>query len=76
MAAKTKAEKSSRLPVADLRALDVDGLRGKLAETRRELMDARMKHAVAQIERTSDIKALRRQVARVLTILNEKQQRA
>ncbi|MDR2574155.1 MAG: 50S ribosomal protein L29 [Desulfovibrio sp.] len=75
-AKKNKAEKSGRLPLGELRTLNADELRGKLAEGRRELMDARLKHAVAQLERTSEIRALRRQVARMMTVLNEKQQRA
>ena len=76
MAAKNKTEKSGRLPLAELRGLSLEDLRGKIAEGRRELMDSRMKHAVAQLEKTSELKAMRRQVARMMTILNEKQQRA
>ncbi|MDR3357341.1 MAG: 50S ribosomal protein L29 [Desulfovibrio sp.] len=76
MAAGKKDEKSERLPLGELRALSAEALRGKLAEGRRELMDARMRHSVAQLEKTSVLKALRRQVARMLTVLNEKQQRA
>jgi large subunit ribosomal protein L29 len=76
MAARNKVEKSGRLPLAELRALSPEDLSGKIAEGRRELLDARMKHAVAQLEKTSELKAARRQVARMMTILNEKQQRA
>jgi large subunit ribosomal protein L29 len=76
MAARNRDEKKSALPLGELRALSVDDLRGKLAEGRRELMDARMRHSVAQLEKTSVLKVLRRQVARMMTVLNEKQQRA
>jgi large subunit ribosomal protein L29 len=76
MAARNKTEKNSRLPLVELRALSPDDLGAKIAEGRRELLDARMKHAVAQLEKTSELKAARRQVARLMTILNEKQQRA
>ncbi|MDR2744238.1 MAG: 50S ribosomal protein L29 [Desulfovibrio sp.] len=75
MAARNRDEKSV-LPLGELRALSVDDLRGKLDEGRRELMDARMRHSVAQLEKTSVLKDLRRQVARMMTVLNEKQQRA
>jgi large subunit ribosomal protein L29 len=76
MAARNRDEKSARLLLEELRAMNVEDLRGKLAEGRRELMDARMRHSVAQLEKTSVLKALRRQVARMMTVLNEKQQRA
>ena len=35
-------------------------------------MQARFKHATAQLEKTSELKAMRRQVARISTILNQK----
>jgi large subunit ribosomal protein L29 len=76
MAAKKKSDKTACLPAGELRALNVDDLRSKLADQRRELMDARLKHAVAQLEKTSDLKVMRKQVARIETILNEKEQRA
>lgn len=76
MAAKKKNEKAVRAKIADLRSLSVEDLRGKLAEQRRELMNARFKHAAAQLEKTSELKAMRKQVARIETVLNEKEQRA
>ncbi len=76
MAAKKKNEKATRATSAELRSLSVDDLRGKLAEQRRDLMNARFKHAAAQLEKTSELKAMRKQVARIETVLNEKEQRA
>lgn len=76
MAAKKKNEKAVRATIADLRSLSAEDLRGKLAEQRRELMNARFKHAAAQLEKTSELKAMRKQVARMETVLNEKEQRA
>lgn len=76
MAAKKKIEKSVRPAAADLRAMSVEELRGKLAEQRQELMSARFKHAAAQLEKTSELKAMRKHVARIETVLNEKEQRA
>ena len=76
MAAKKKIEKSVRPAAADLRAMSVEELRGKLVEQRQELMDARFKHAAAQLEKTSGLKVMRKQVARIETVLNEKEQRA
>ena len=76
MAAKKKIEKSVRPAAADLRAMSVEELRGKLVEQRQELMYARFKHAAAQLEKTSELKAMRKHVARIETVLNEKEQRA
>lgn len=76
MAAKKKTDKSARPAAADLRSMSVEELCGKLTEQRQELMTARFKHAAAQLEKTSELKAMRKQVARIETVLNEKEQRA
>ncbi len=76
MAAKKKTDKNARPAVADLRSMSAEELRGTLAEQRQELMTARFKHAAAQLEKTSELKAMRKQVARIETVLNEKEQRA
>ena len=76
MAAKKKTDKGARPVAADLRSMSVEELRGKLAEQRQELMTARFKHAAAQLEKTSELKAMGKQVARIETVLNEKEQRA
>ncbi len=76
MAATKSAKKTSFPSVQDLRALSVEELNAKLLEQREALMNARFKHATAQLERTSELKAMRRQIARMETILTEKQQRA
>ena len=76
MAAKKKSDKAVRDAAAKLRDMSAEELRGKLAEQRQELMNARFKHAAAQLEKTSELKAMRKQVARIVTVLNEKEQRA
>ena len=62
----------ARLSAAELRKLSAAELREKLAEQREELMRARFKHAAAQLEKTSELKAMRRQIARISTLLNQK----
>lgn len=76
MAAKKKSDKAVRPAAKDLRDMSAEDLRKALAEQRQELMTARFKHAAAQLEKTSELKAMRRQVARIETVLNEKEQRA
>ncbi|MBQ9405665.1 MAG: 50S ribosomal protein L29 [Desulfovibrio sp.] len=72
MAAKNKKESASRPTVSELRAMSEEALCTALREQHEELMRARFKHATAQLEKTSELKAMRRQVARILTILKEK----
>ncbi|HJA75550.1 50S ribosomal protein L29 [uncultured Desulfovibrio sp.] len=72
MAAKKTEKKATVLKAADLRKLSAEELRSKLAEEREALMTARFKHATAQLEKTSELKAARRLVARISTVLNEK----
>ena len=57
MAAKKTEKKATVLKAADLRKLSAEELRSKLAEEREALMTARFKHATAQLEKTSELKA-------------------
>ena len=76
MAAKKKNETAARPAAQDLRSMSVEELRTALTEQRKELMSARFKHAAAQLEKTSELKVMRKHVARIETVLNEKEQRA
>ena len=44
---------TARLSAEELSKLSADELKAKLAEQREELMQARFKHATAQLEKTS-----------------------
>ena len=63
---------TARLSAEELSKPSAVELKAKMAEQREELMQARFKHATAQLEKTSELKAMRRQVARISTILNQK----
>ncbi len=76
MAARKKSDKAARDAAKVLREMSAEELRAKLVEQRQELMSARFKYATAQLEKTSELKAMRKQVARIETVLNEKEQRA
>lgn len=56
----------------ELRDLKVDELVEKALELRNELFGARVKHATGQLENTAKLRTLRRDVARVETILRER----
>ena len=57
---------------AELRDLDVEALAKKLGETREELFKLRFQHATAQLEKTHRLRQVRKDIARILTVQNEK----
>ncbi len=56
----------------EVRRLDEDEITRKLAETREELFNLRFQHATGALESTARIKAVRRDVARLLTARRER----
>jgi large subunit ribosomal protein L29 len=60
--------------VAEVRELDVEELQQRVAQTRRELFNLRFQHATGQLENTGQLKEVRKNIARILTVLNHKQQ--
>ena len=59
---------------SELRQLEVEELAQKAREARSEFFDARVKHATGQLENTAKLKRLRRDVARVESVLREKRE--
>jgi large subunit ribosomal protein L29 len=60
------------MKVDELRILEVDELGGKLKVARRELYELRFKHAVGQLENSSQISKVRHDIARIMTVLQER----
>ena len=60
------------MKVDELRILEVDELGGKLKAARRELYELRFKHAVGQLENSSQISKVRHDIARIMTVLQER----
>ena len=56
----------------EIRGLSVQELRTSIESTEHELMNLRCRHAAGQLEQTSQLKTLRRNVARARTVLSEK----
>lgn len=56
----------------ELRALSADELEAKVAELRGDLFSARVKKATGQLENTARLVLLRKDVARLETVLREK----
>lgn len=61
---------------AEWRELDAEGLAKQLHETREELFKLRFQHATAQLEKTHRLRQVRRDIARLLTLQNEKKRDA
>lgn len=61
------------MKASELRELSADQLRAKEKEFREEEFRLRFKHATGQLEKTGRLRQLRKEVARVRTILTEKE---
>lgn len=57
----------------ELDALGVEELKTQLADTRKELFNLRFKHATGQLENVASIPAAKRRVARILTLIKQKE---
>ncbi len=57
----------------ELRALSTDALRAKLNDTREELMKLRFQQATGELTDTSRLPQIRRDIARILSVLNERE---
>jgi large subunit ribosomal protein L29 len=57
----------------EMRAVSVDELKGKARDLSKELFNLRLQHSMGQLENPIKLKALRRDVARVNTIISEKE---
>jgi large subunit ribosomal protein L29 len=62
------------MKASELRALPADDLVAKSKELRGELFNVRVKHSTGQLENTAKLGSLRRELARVETVLREKQE--
>lgn len=60
----------------EIRNMSLDEMKGKVAELDKELFGLRMSHATAQLENPLKIRVARRRLARLKTIINEKERGA
>ncbi|NPA12755.1 MAG: 50S ribosomal protein L29 [Aquificae bacterium] len=60
----------------ELRALTDEELKEKLKELKKKLMNLRFQNAVGGLEKPSEIKATKKDIARILTILRERELQA
>lgn len=56
----------------DLRAMTIDELETKLTENKKEQFNLRIQQATGQLQNTSNLKKVRREVARINTLITER----
>jgi large subunit ribosomal protein L29 len=64
------------MKASDVRAKSIDELNTQLAELRKEQFNLRFQRASGQLENTSRVRAVRRDIARIMTTLSERQRSA
>ena len=60
----------------DLRSLAIEDLQKKEEETREDMFKLRFKHGIRRLENPAKLNQLRKDIARIQTILAEKQNQA
>ena len=58
--------------INELKAQSVEDLQAKLVEAKKELFNLRFQNATNQLTNTARIKLVRRDIARILTVITEK----
>jgi large subunit ribosomal protein L29 len=64
------------MKAAELRDLPVDELSRKASELRENVFNLRIRHAAGTLDSSADLGKQRRDLARVLTVLNQKKKAA
>ncbi|SCY80123.1 50S ribosomal protein L29 [Desulfoluna spongiiphila] len=59
------------MKIKDIRAMGKDDLKAKLQDLKEEHFNLRFQHGVGQLEKTSTLKSVRRDIARVETVIRE-----
>ena len=63
----------NKMKATEIRSLSVSELEAKLAELKKDLFTLRMQHATNHLDNPVKISAVRRDIARVKTVIREKQ---
>lgn len=59
------------MKIVDIRAMGKDDLKTKLQDLKEEHFNLRFQHGVSQLEKTSTLNVVRKDIARVETIIRE-----
>ena len=63
----------NKMKASEIRALSVDELQSKLVDLKKDLFMLRMQHATNHLDNPVKISAVRRDIARVKTVIREKE---
>ena len=63
----------SKSHTADLVELDINALVGALADAKKEHFNLRFQHVTGQLDNTSRLRDVRRQIARINTVLRQRE---
>ena len=63
----------NKMKATEIRSLSVEELEKKLGDLKKDLFMLRMQHATNQLDNPTKISAVRRDIARVKTVLREKE---
>ncbi len=73
IAASLQLKKKDGKACKDLRKLDLAGLKAKLAETRKAYFNLRCENVVTPLENVAALSQARRSIARILTLIKQKE---
>jgi large subunit ribosomal protein L29 len=59
--------------INDLRDLDLPALVQELRATKQEALNLRFRHATGQLDKTSELKKVRRQIARINMLIRQRE---
>ena len=60
------------LKIKDLRAMSIDELEAKLLEKKKEQFNLRIQQSTGQLQNTAVIRSVRREIAKINTLLTER----
>ena len=60
----------------EIRDLNIEEIERKVNEFKKNLFELKVKLSTKQLEKTSDIKKMRKDISRMMTIINEKKKEA
>ena len=60
------------LKIKDLRAMSIDELEAKLLEKKKEQFNLRIQQSTGQFQNTAVLRSVRREVAKINTLINER----
>ncbi len=66
---------AEKLKMKDIRDLSLDELKAKASDLKKELFDLRNMHVAGKLENKLKIRTVRRNIARFLTVINEKEKK-